>query len=209
LILALAMAQAVQVSGAHAQRSASDSTPAHALFDEGKRLMAEGKFAEACPKFQESQRLEPEVATLLNLAVCYERQGRIATAWARFVEAAATAGTANQPERARFAREQASKLLPLVSKIVINVPGGDATAGLEVKRDGNPVGQPQWGVPVAIDPGEHQITASAPNRTPWTTKVVVKPNGQLLTISVPELAAIGGAAPPASSPAVPRRAPPP
>ncbi|HMI83237.1 MAG TPA: hypothetical protein VK550_04035 [Polyangiaceae bacterium] len=169
--------------------------------------MAQGKFAEACPKLQESQRLDPGSGTLLNLAVCFERQGRIATAWTKFIEAMTTASAGNQLERARFARELASKLLPLVPKIVINVPAGEATAGLEVKRDGNLVGQPQWGVAVPVDPGEHQITVSAPNRTPWETKLIVKPNGQSLTISVPVLAALSGSAPPASSP-VPRRPPP-
>src|SRR5690348_1000013 len=75
---------------AHAQ-AASQKATAEALFEEGRKLMAEGKVAEACPKFADSEQLDASSSTLLNLASCYEKLGRTASAWATYREAASLA----------------------------------------------------------------------------------------------------------------------
>src|SRR5262249_43356511 len=72
-------------------RAQSNKVAAEALFEEGRRLMSEGKVADACPKFADSQSLDPSPGTLLNLASCYEKMGMTATAWATYREAASLA----------------------------------------------------------------------------------------------------------------------
>jgi hypothetical protein len=42
------------------------------LFDEAERLVASGKYADACPKYAESNRLDPQLGVLMYLADCYE-----------------------------------------------------------------------------------------------------------------------------------------
>jgi serine/threonine-protein kinase len=185
---------------ARAAGPAADSVTAQALFDAAKKLIAAGQYAEACPKLEESQRLDPGSGTLLNLADCYEHQGKIATAWAKFLEASSAANAANQVDREREAQQRASAILPRLSYIVINISSGAArTAGLEVKRDGALVGGAQSGIAVPVDSGEHQVSASAPGRKPWETKITVKADAQTLTVSVPELAASATATPPPAS----------
>jgi hypothetical protein len=176
-------------SSALGQVSPVDSATAQRLYDEGKRLMAEHNYGEACPKLEESQRLEPGSGTLLNLGDCYEHVGRFASAWGRFLEAASLAKSANQAERARVARERADAVLPRVSNVVFKVVGGDVP-GFELKRDGAVVGKPQWGTPLPTDPGPHKVSASALNRKPWEWTFTVGAPGETTTISVPELESV-------------------
>jgi hypothetical protein len=65
----------------------SSSAQAEALFRQGKQLMAQKKFADACEAFDGSQKLDPSIATALNQADCREQNGQLATAWGLFVEA--------------------------------------------------------------------------------------------------------------------------
>ena len=93
-----------------ARAETSDAVAAQALFDQARALMTSGKASEACPKFAESQRLDPGVGTLLNLAACYEASGRPASAWSTFLEAESAARAASNVEGVRVSRERAAAL---------------------------------------------------------------------------------------------------
>lgn len=54
---------------------AESSSTAETLFREGREAVKRGDYAVACPKFEESQRLDPANGTLLNLALCEEGWG--------------------------------------------------------------------------------------------------------------------------------------
>jgi hypothetical protein len=173
---------------AAAQSSATEKAAAEALFDQGKKLMAEGKFAEACPKFAESQRLDAGIGTMLYLSDCYEKIGRSASAWASFREAESAARAAGQPERARVARERAAALESQLSRLTINVhPKTAELPDLTVKRDGSPISNALWGSPLPVDPGPHAIEAAAPGYHKVTVKVEVRPGGGTASAEVPAL----------------------
>src|ERR1041384_7022387 len=64
-----------------AARAEPDSVAAaETLFREGREAVKRADYAVACPKFQESQRLDPAIGTLLNLALCEESWGGLADA---------------------------------------------------------------------------------------------------------------------------------
>ena len=86
------------------------ATAAEALFVEGRQLFAQGDFAKACPKFEESNRLDPAVGTLLNLAACEEKAGKRAQACTHYAEVARLTQQSGQQERAKFAQEKAQNL---------------------------------------------------------------------------------------------------
>lgn len=172
---------------AHAQVSAADSATAQALFEEGKKLLAAGKSKAACPKFEESQRLDPGVGTQFNLADCYEKDGRTASAWSLFLEVAAATKKAGQSDREAVARGRAEALRPKLSRLVIQVPPKSNVEGLEVQRDGVVVGKAQWGLAVPADPGVHVIRVSAPAKKAWETRIELEAGPSVQTLSVPAL----------------------
>jgi hypothetical protein len=170
-----------------------DSAVAQALFDQAKQLMATGHAAEACPKLQESQRLDPRSGTLINLARCYEQTSRLASAWSTYIEAATAAKAAHNSEREAVARERSAALAPRLSKLTISVaPASKSLQGLELTRDGVAVREPEWGLALPTDAGEHEITAKAPGYEPFETKVSVNGEGVTVPVNVPELAPEAG-----------------
>ena len=162
-----------------------EKAEAQGLFDIGKKLMLEGKFEEACPKLADSLRIDPAIGTMLFLADCYESVGRTASAWAEFREAQAVA--ARQMDlRERVARDRANALEGRLTKLVIIV-SSPAAADLRVKRDGLDVGEALWGAAIAVDPGVHAISVSAPNKKDWTTSVTMGLAGSPSSVTVPLL----------------------
>src|SRR5271154_1822433 len=85
---------------AHAD-GASSKAAAQALFEEARQLMIDGKFGEACPKLEESERLDPGAGTLLNLGHCYEKNGQTASAWVTYKDAANAADLRHRSDWAR------------------------------------------------------------------------------------------------------------
>jgi serine/threonine-protein kinase len=195
---------------AHADTSAADKATAEALFDHARSLMKEGKYAEACPKLAESQRLDAGLGTMLYLADCYDHNGQTASAWALFLEAASLAHTAGQADREKKARAHAAALEPKLSRLSISLAAGAEIPGIEVKRDGQPIGKALWGTAVPLDPGEHHIEASAPGKQPWS--VTLQIGAQELStrnVEVPALADVPKPATPAPPPVAPAPAAPP
>jgi hypothetical protein len=190
-----------------APAAAADTAAAQTLFDEAKKLVAEDNYAAACVKFEESQKLDPGMGTLFNLADCFEHVGKTASAWGAFLDVAAQASAQNQKERADVASSRAQALAPKLARLTINVTvGGTSPSAIRVQRDSVDVGPGQWGSNVPIDPGEHTITALAPGKKSWRTTVVVAPGVSPPPVVIPELAADAGpnpVAPPSNDTAVP------
>jgi hypothetical protein len=185
-VLPLAAAIAALASVATAAMAQDNAAAVEALFAEGKKLEAEGKIAEACPKFLASYNLEHRTGTLLNLADCYERVGMYASAWARFVESRTMATRAGQTDRAEFARQHAAALEGRLSRLTIAAPAG--VPGLQVTRDATLVDPAAYGVAVPVDPGDHLVVASAPGKLTWRSTAHVAADAPSVIVAVPPLA---------------------
>jgi hypothetical protein len=183
-VLAVCALDALAIeSTAHAQ-AGNDKAAAEALFDEGRKLMADQQYAEACTKFEASQRLDPGVGTMLNLADCYEKSGRTASAWAEFRETISAAHKAGSAERERVARQRVQDLEPKLSYLTI-VPWQGQQVG--VSRDGVAIDPGVLGTAIPVDPGTHVIAASAAGKRSWSTDVVVGAHADRVSVSVPIL----------------------
>jgi hypothetical protein len=171
---------------------------ADALFQEGKRLLEAGSFDPACALLAQSDALDPTVSALGLLAACHEQQGKLATAWREYQETARRAADAHD-ERGDFAKQRAAALAPRLPKIAVHVARG--APGLELRRDGELQPESAIGAEIAVDPGPHELTVTAPGRVEQRIRVVAK-EGAVITADVPELAPIATApiAPPPPPP---------
>jgi len=146
----LVFAVALTLSGS----AQADSAGADALFEQGKRLMAEESYAEACKKFEASYNLDKTLGTLLNLANCNETLGLVATSWAQWGEAVERANKLGDA-RADYAQERRDELrdrLPHLTIVVVNpVPA------LEVRRGDSVLAEGTFGVSLPVDPGQQVI----------------------------------------------------
>jgi serine/threonine-protein kinase len=166
-------------------QSAQDKADAEVLFNAAKTALAAGNFADACPKFAESQRKDPAIGTALYLAECYERSGKIASAWAQF-RVAEDMANQRHDNRAALAKQRADRLAPSKMTIVIS-PEAKDTSGLEVKRDGESVGSAFFGLPAPLDGGRHTVIASAPGKRAFEWSGDVPQQGGAITVTIPKL----------------------
>lgn len=160
---------------------------AETLFHEGRKLIDEKRYEEACEKFAESQRLDPAGGTLLNLASCHELQGKTATAWSEFHEALAWARTDNNANRVRFALEHIAAIEPKLPRALITVPDDARVPELKVTLDGTELAPAAWGTHFPLDPGEHVVEARARGRETFTDTFLASA-GDIRTVAIPPLA---------------------
>lgn len=168
----------------------SSGAQAEVLFREGRDLMAAGKTAEACAAFEESQKLEPTVSTLMNLAGCREKNGQFATAWGLFLDAERQTRAAADPSSRKLhevAEARAKKLEGRISKLTINVPQKSVVDGLEVMRDQQRIESVMWNRALPIDGGTYTVTAHALGSNEWSTKITVGNEGDTKSVEIPDL----------------------
>jgi hypothetical protein len=184
---------------------AGEEAAAEALFLEAKRLSAAGKFAEACPKFAESNKLDRGAGTLIHLGDCYEKNHQTASAWATYREASSAAQALGRSDWEKLASTRAAALEPKLAKLTIRV--ATPAEKIEVSRDGSQTSPASWGVAIPVDVGTHVVQASAPGRKPFKTSIEIKRDGDRDEVVIPQLepqpAGTAPAAPAADSSARP------
>ncbi|HEX6764569.1 MAG TPA: hypothetical protein VF103_03805 [Polyangiaceae bacterium] len=170
-----------------ARAQATNKALAEELFREGQTLVEAKRFSEACPKFAESQRLDPGTGTLLNLAACHEGEGKLASAWTEYSEVVTLATRDNRPDRVSYAEERLKAIQPQLARLTVEVSSESDVPGLVVELDGAPVGRAALGVAVPVDPGTHTVEAKAPGKQPWQTTVDISAGASNKSVTVPSL----------------------
>jgi hypothetical protein len=179
---------------AHAQATAGDAALATELFNAGRDLMKEGQYAAACPKLDESARLDAKVGTLARLAECDEHLGHMAVARSHWQQALNLAKTSGDPRAAHVEGELAriDKVVPKIEVAYSGAPPRD----LVLELDEVQLGAASLGVRLPVDPGHHALRASAPGKKPAIVAVDVKADGVVSRVVVPALDDDGGSATP-------------
>jgi tetratricopeptide (TPR) repeat protein len=167
------------------------STPAFAdkaeeLFKQAKKLMAEKKYAEACPKFEKSYQLDPGIGGQLNVGKCYEEWGKLGKAYHAYTEALKKAEEAND-NRAEKIKKLVAQLEPQVPRLVIHVPPDADTASLQVAIDGVTVSVQDLANPQLVDPGPKQVEYALGSGARKTKIVPVERSGTSeITLDLPK-----------------------
>jgi serine/threonine-protein kinase len=187
--LAASLGVALASAAGPAAADASDARIAQALFDEARALMAQKRYAEACPKLEESQRRDPGGGTLLNLALCREAEGKTATAYVTFTETLSLATRDGRRDRQEIARTHMAALQPSLPRLTVDVQAGAVIDGLAIALDGAPLPKAAWSVAMPVDPGAHTVSAAAPGRAGWEATITVL-GGEKKAVSVPPLAVV-------------------
>lgn len=150
----------------------SSEALAESLFLEARRLIDEGDYATACPKLRQSNELDPQLGTLLNLGNCYEKNGQTASAWAAFTELSRLASRAGQAARATYAAGRIEVLEPKLAYVTL-LPPSALPADVFVRIDDERLSQAVLGTALPLDPGSRRLSVSAPTYEPWSLTIEV------------------------------------
>jgi hypothetical protein len=200
VLLAVALAPALAAAEPHrdptppAKKKPSKPAPpepptpeklrADKLFDYGRRYLAAKEYALACTAFEESNAADPAIGTLLNIALCYEEWGKLASAYRAYVEAERFAEL-KRDERAKGARKKVDELAPKAPHLRVDIPA-DADISTVFLFDGKEVTREKLGDDMLVDPGRHEIEARVPGRPPEKTVVELAPGDRKrIAIEVP------------------------
>jgi hypothetical protein len=165
----------------------ADEAVAEQLVQEGVAAMKRSDFAVACEAFAGSNKADPSPGTQINLALCYEKQKKWASAWTWYRSAAGLAQQKGQTARVTTADESAARVKPLIHYVVVAVR--EPLTDLVVKRDGAEVVIAVAGkeVPLPIDPGEHTIEVTARGKKPWSKSITFADTPGTERVEVPKL----------------------
>jgi len=161
---------------------------AEARFHEGERLFDAKQYPEACAAFDESERLDPQLGTLLNLAFCQETAGKTASAWREYSAGSVWGEQRGQHDRAAWALSRAfdvGKRLPLV--LLVLAPEASGADGTSIRIDDDVVPVSDWFSPLPLDPGQHTLLVSAPGHRSQQIALLVAEGPSTQNVSVPTL----------------------
>ncbi|HUQ07418.1 MAG TPA: hypothetical protein VM261_33225 [Kofleriaceae bacterium] len=181
----------VGIIGIISTASAQNAAQAERLFNEAKALSDAGKTREACEAWEASQKLDPSLATITNIANCREKAGDLATAWEAWISVERqTAGLGKYENLNITAKTRAGALESRLSYLTINVPDEVRVEGLIVLRDGVQIDPGAWNRALPVDGGKHQISGRAPGHETWSTAVDIQPENDKQSVEVPRFKAI-------------------
>ncbi len=172
---------------------------ADALFTAAKQLRDAGLYEDACPKFAETEELEPGVGVSLYLADCYQHTGRSANAWAEFRKAEKLA-LDRKDKRADVARARADALEAKLTRLTIAVSDPEKHVGLEITVDGTRIRPDSWNAMLPTDPGAHAVAIAEPGQPARTLNVHLDEGSNL---TVPIFESPGVAPAPSAAPSTP------
>jgi hypothetical protein len=165
-------------------RAHGQSAEAEGLFNDGNKLIAEGKLALACDAFETSNRVEPRAGTLIRLGECREQNQQLASAWSAYKDALTRV---KDPRKREVATAKARALESRLSYLTVSVSDERRIDGLTLTRNGKSFDRILWNRTLPIDGGDYIIAGRAAGYKEWQTTVHVPVEGGKVSVEVPKL----------------------
>ena len=166
---ALALAFVTLVASPASAQQDDLKARAQELFQQGLAAVDAGDCARAVPLFRRSQEMFSARGTLLNLADCEIKLGKVASAWKHLKELIAQLAPGDP--RLAVAQEKMTALEPRVPRLVIEAPSGAAMAPTVILIDGDPLPAGSIGAELPVDPGDHVLAVTWPGSKIEETRV--------------------------------------
>ena len=155
----------VQDNGAVAQ--------ARALFAEAVRQEDAGNFSEALRMFKGVRAVKDTPAVEYRMGTCHEGMHSAHEAYMAYQRSVRLGGDDRRAaEVVNSARDRMEALSAHVARLRVLLPS-EAPAGLAVRVDGSTLPSEDLGVVLALEPGLHAVTVTAPARSSWQSDVVL------------------------------------
>jgi hypothetical protein len=187
-------------SAAHAT-SEQDRGSARQELTQAQDLKKQGQLPEALAHFEESQRLDPKLTTLMELGDCEEQLGKLIEAQAHFAEARDKAAHDELPQSKAKAELRRAAVEKRLAHLTLQLPA-DAPPGAQVFRDDALLEAASLGTPLLANPGDHVIVVKAPEHddAKYNVKLAEGDNQTLPIAAGPAIAKAAKAAPPPPPP---------
>jgi len=158
--LPLALTALLHASPLRAEES--NVQKADRLFREGTAALDAGRFREACPKLEESQKLDPALGTQYNVALCHQKLGESVVAYRIFSEVATASHAAGKAERERASLAKLAELSSRVGRMMLGTKAIADASGVELKIAGEVIPRQRWAEPQIVEPGSVLVQVSVP-----------------------------------------------
>ncbi|MEZ4296767.1 MAG: tetratricopeptide repeat protein [Polyangiaceae bacterium] len=163
-LLALVCTAVAQSPPARADAPPAPDAEVVDLYREARALVNQGRWDEACPRFDRAMAKQPTASILINVGDCHAHEGKLARALEDYEVARELNRETREPaRRVALASEidlRLKKLTPRIPKLRIAI--ASAVTGMVVRCDGEPIDPDKLGADLSLDPGPHLITAEAP-----------------------------------------------
>jgi hypothetical protein len=142
-------------SAAHAD-AAADRAPAREHLSKAQDLKKQGQLAEALAELEESERLEPKLSTLLEVADAAEQLGKLVEAQAYWGAARDMAKHDEKPQSRARAEQRLAGVEKRLAHLTLQLAAG-APAGAQVYRDDALLEPASLGIALPENPGDHVV----------------------------------------------------
>ena len=159
----------------------ADKARADKLFEEGRGYLQRKEYQLACTAFEQSQQADPAIGTQLNIALCYEQWGKLASAYKAYV-ATENVAKEKKDKRSKQARKKIDELEPKLGRLRVSIPASADPYSIYL-FDGKETEREALVEEQLLDAGTHTIEVRVAGAAPKQTTIELK-GGDSKTIEV-------------------------